>query len=97
MQTKTNSWFVVVNPKAGSGKAKSLWGKIKKTLAAFGLVFDYALSEYASENNSLSLDQPLKHVQHVMVMVRLPELQVQFSEECKLLQHVNPVEGLVKL
>ena len=54
MQTKTNSWFVVVNPKAGSGKAKSLWGKIKKTLEASGFVFDYALSEYAGHETVLS-------------------------------------------
>ena len=54
MQTKTNSWFVVVNPKAGSGKAKALWGKIKNTLEAAGLVFDYAPSEYAGHETVLS-------------------------------------------
>jgi len=54
MQTKTNSWFVVVNPKAGSGKAKALWGKIKNALEAAGLVFDYALSEYAGHETVLS-------------------------------------------
>lgn len=54
MQTKTNSWFVVVNPKAGSGKAKALWGKIKNALEAAGLIFDYTLSEYAGHETVLS-------------------------------------------
>ena len=54
MQTKTNGWFVVVNPKAGSGKTKALWSKIKSALEAAGLVFEYAFSEYAGHETVLS-------------------------------------------
>jgi YegS/Rv2252/BmrU family lipid kinase len=43
-----------VNPKAGSGKAKALWGKIKNALEAAGLIFDYTLSEYAGHETVLS-------------------------------------------
>ena len=54
MQAKTNRWFVVVNPIAGSGKGKELWDKIKKELDVAGLVFDYAFSEYAGHETVLS-------------------------------------------
>ena len=54
MQAKTNRWFVVVNPIAGSGKGKELWDKIKNELDAAGLVFDYAFSEYAGHETVLS-------------------------------------------
>ena len=54
MQTKTNRWFVIVNPNAGSGKGKELWGKIKTELDAVGLIFDYVFSEYAGHETVLS-------------------------------------------
>ncbi len=59
MQTKKNSWFVVVNPMAGSGKSKALWSKIKATLESAGLVFEYALSEYAGHESVLSREAAL--------------------------------------
>ena len=54
MQTKTNRWFVIVNPNAGAGKGKELWGKIKNELHSGGLIFDYAFSEYAGHEAVLS-------------------------------------------
>ena len=59
MQIKKNSWFVVVNPMAGAGKAKALWNKIKTGLESADLVFEHALSEYAGHEAVLSRDAVL--------------------------------------
>jgi len=59
MQTKNNSWFVVVNPMAGSGKAKALWAKAKAALDSTGLVFSYMLSEYAGHETVLAREAVL--------------------------------------
>ena len=51
---KNSSWFVVINPKAGSGKAKKIWEKIKKELTRLEVSFDYSISEYAGHEQEIS-------------------------------------------
>lgn len=40
-----DSWFVVVNPVAGSGKGERDWPRIMGLLKEYGIVFDYALTQ----------------------------------------------------
>jgi len=51
---KNSSWFVVINPKAGSGKAKKIWEKTKKELTRLEVSFDYSISEYAGHEQEIS-------------------------------------------
>lgn len=41
-----NSWFLVVNPRAGGGKGRVDWPTIKGLLKAYKVEFDYAFTEH---------------------------------------------------
>jgi len=41
-----NSWFIIINPKAGNDKAKAKWPKIKALLSKYLFSFDYAFTDY---------------------------------------------------
>lgn len=47
------SWFVIINPKAGNGKALKKWPDIQRLLKKEGFDFEYSFSELNRHNNTV--------------------------------------------
>lgn len=48
-----NSWFVIINPKAGNGKAKTKWPKIEMLLKQYKFSFEFAFTDFKSHSTEL--------------------------------------------
>lgn len=47
------SWFVIINPEAGSGKALKQWPSIQNQLKEQGFNFEFSLTEITNQNNTI--------------------------------------------